>query len=203
MKITQIAGVDEAGRGPLAGPVAVGVVLVGADAYATIRKRFAHLRGRDSKKWTETEREKRYAEIMQAKREGLVTYAVAQIGTRTIDEKGISSAIRSGVARGLVRAGAVPSGTRVLLDGGLRAPKSYVNQQTIIKGDEKEIIIAMASIVAKVTRDRTMRRLAKQYPVYGFDIHKGYGTKAHYTAIECRGICPEHRRTFLKKILEL
>lgn len=90
-------------------------------------------------------------------------------------------------------------GTRVLLDGGLRAPVHYTNQQTIIKGDEKELVIALASIVAKVTRDKRMVALAKKFPAYGFEKHKGYGTRAHYEAIKKHGITPHHRKSFLKE----
>ena len=85
----------------------------------------------------------------------------------------------------------------ILLDGGLKAPAKYKDQKTIIKGDEKVKIIALASIIAKVSRDRHMRRLAKKFPDYGFEIHKGYGTRAHYRALHRRGLSPLHRRSFL------
>ena len=86
-----------------------------------------------------------------------------------------------------------------MLDGGLKAPEEYKNQKTIIKGDVKEQVIALASICAKVSRDRKMRGWAKKHPNYGFDVHKGYGTKRHYEAIQMHGLLPLHRKTFYKK----
>jgi len=87
-----------------------------------------------------------------------------------------------------------------LLDGGLHAPKEYTNQETIIKGDEKEMIISMASVAAKVVRDREMVEMAQKYPEYGLEKHKGYGTKAHYENIRKNGISPIHRVTFLTRL---
>ena len=91
-----------------------------------------------------------------------------------------------------------PDETQILLDGGLRAPKEYKNQKTIIKGDEKELAIALASIVAKVTRDVLMVKLAKKYPGYRLEKHKGYGTKKHYQALKNKGISAIHRKSFLR-----
>jgi len=90
----------------------------------------------------------------------------------------------------------------VLLDGGLKAHPIFTNQETIIKGDEKEILIALASVMAKVARDREMEKLGEKYPHYGFETHKGYGTKKHYAAIRKHGFCPEHRRSFLTRVIE-
>ncbi|MBI5400711.1 MAG: hypothetical protein HZB12_01160 [Candidatus Yonathbacteria bacterium] len=90
----------------------------------------------------------------------------------------------------------------VLLDGGLRAPAHYSNQKTIIKGDEKELSIALASIVAKVARDKKMIALAKKFPAYGFEKHKGYGTRAHYEAIKKHGATKHHRKSFLKNVVK-
>ena len=94
-----------------------------------------------------------------------------------------------------------PDMARVLLDGGLKAPVEFKNQKTIIKGDEREMVIALASICAKVLRDRKMNLLGKKHPKYGFEVHKGYGTKKHYQAIRKYGLLPVHRRSFLRKIL--
>ena len=91
----------------------------------------------------------------------------------------------------------------VLLDGGLKAPESYKNQETIIRGDEKEPIISLASIMAKVTRDRHMGELALKHPLYGFEQHKGYGTARHYENLRKHGISPAHRKTFLKNLVPL
>lgn len=95
-----------------------------------------------------------------------------------------------------------PTDTTVLLDGGLKAPDEYKDQKTIIKGDEKEVCIALASIIAKVIRDRYMVKIAQKYPKYGFEEHKGYGTKKHYEAIQKSGISPLHRLCFLQKTIK-
>jgi len=91
-----------------------------------------------------------------------------------------------------------PKKCKVLLDGGLKAPEEYIDQKTIIKGDEKKMIIALASIYAKVMRDRKMVKFGKEYPEYGFEIHKGYGTKKHYEAIGKYGLSNIHRRSYIK-----
>ncbi len=192
-------GIDEAGRGPLAGPVSVGVVGIPAEHQVIVAEMFALLQGRDSKKWSEKKREEWFEKICEARRTGLIMFSGTMVGARTIDEKGIMVALYSAMARGLERINVNPVETHVLLDGGLHAPAIYEHQETIIKGDEKEMFIAMASIVAKVTRDRYMRSLAEKYPGYGFEVHKGYGTAKHYTAIAEHGVCEEHRRSFLKK----
>ncbi|NTV44459.1 MAG: ribonuclease HII [Candidatus Yonathbacteria bacterium] len=197
-EIAYTIGIDEAGRGPLAGPVSVGVVAIPAEHRDAVLEMFALLQGRDSKKWSEKRREEWFEQICEAKRAGLVTFSGVMVGARSIDEMGIVYTINAAMARGLERLEVDPVEARVLLDGGLRAPAMYANQESIVKGDEKEIVIAMASIVAKVTRDRHMRSLAEKYPVYGFGVHKGYGTAKHYAAIEEHGMCEEHRRSFLK-----
>jgi ribonuclease HII len=100
----------------------------------------------------------------------------------------------------LEKLGVTAHRSKVLLDGSLKAPRRYVNQKTIIRGDDIEPVISLASICAKVLRDRKMTRLAKKYPRYGFEVHKGYGTKAHYKAIKKHGFSQEHRRSFLKVV---
>lgn len=187
--IKYIIGIDEVGRGPIAGPVTVGAVLLPAKSSWGD---FAGLR--DSKKLTEPGREAWFAHIKDAG----ITHAVSSVSERVIDEKGIAYAIRLALSRSLRKLGANPKDAHILLDGGLRAPEEYVNQETIVKGDEKEYAIALASIVAKVTRDRYMVRAAKRHSKYVFDQHKGYGTKLHYEAIKKHGLCPLHRRSFLK-----
>lgn len=187
MKDAWIAGVDEVGRGPLAGPVSVGVVLMRrADAEK--------LPGiRDSKKLSKKKRE----EVVIAYLRGgsQVRQAVASVSAQVIDRIGISAALRRAVATALRRAGANPQYTEVLLDGSLFAPKKY-RQQTIVRGDETVPIIALASSWAKLHRDRLMERYARTYPGYGFERHVGYGTKAHYAALRKLGICKIHRKTF-------
>ena len=198
-RVKYIVGIDEVGRGPLAGPVAVGVLVLKES-----RKRFrpdAH-RGetflRDSKQLSAKQREK-WFEIIRAERQrGALDFSVSFVSHKLIDKRGLTWALRIATARSLARL-AIPNDSAIFLDGGLRAPKIFKNQRTIIKGDEKIPAIALASIVAKVTRDRLMIRLAKKYPQYGFEKHKGYGTAAHYEALKKHGLCPIHRRSFLLK----
>jgi len=205
-----IIGIDEAGRGPLAGPVAVGVFAVRFDEARDIFKMFKA--ARDSKKMTPAGREEVFLAIKQAKKTSLVHFAVSFSSAKMIDEKGIVPAIRSALDRSLkkierrvdLRTEGRPLQAldvcKVLLDGSLVAPARYKNQKTIIGGDDTEKVISLASICAKVLRDHKMARIAKKYPHYGFEIHKGYGTRAHYTAIKRLGPSPEHRKSFLAKI---
>lgn len=198
--IQYLVGVDEVGRGPLAGPVAVGAVCVHSNHQKTLEK---WGRGfRDSKKLTARAREEWMVKIKKAKEDGLLEYSVAFVSSCVIDKKGITPSIRTALLQSLKpfeTSNIRPHTSRVLLDGGLRAPAYYKNQKTIIKGDEKELVIALASIVAKVTRDAWMVKLGKKFPAYGFEKHKGYGTRAHYTAIEKHGVTVHHRKSFLKK----
>lgn len=198
-----VVGIDEVGRGPLAGPVAVGAVRVDAEHYALIRKLFPVVR--DSKKLSAKAREEWVVRIREAEMAGLLVSFVAFVVPSVIDKKGIAPSMRMALAQALENvapAKASPSrGVQVLLDGGLRAPAEYKNQKTIIKGDEKELLIALASIVAKVARDVRMVKLGKKFPAYGFERHKGYGTRAHYDAIKKHGITPHHRKSFLKSVI--
>lgn len=192
-------GVDEVGRGPLAGPVAVGAVLLKSEI---LKKNKAWGSGfKDSKKLSSKAREAWLHKINEARKEGWLEYAVIFVSSKVIDKKGLSYAIRSAVSKALINIKKSPNETKILLDGGLRAPSQYLNQETIIKGDEKELSIALASIVAKVARDKRMVSLSKKFPQYGFEKHKGYGTRAHYEAIKNHGITPQHRKSFLKNII--
>lgn len=185
-------GIDEAGRGPLAGPVAVGIVTVpqGFD----VAKEFVGVA--DSKKLSEKKREALFTSLEQRARQGDVRYRVEFESAEAIDAEGIATVIRRAVARGLNRLASDSVVVEVLLDGALRAPSEY-RQKTIIGGDETVPLISLASIAAKVTRDRLMHEVARAYPNYGFEKHKGYGTKAHYEALQLYGPCSMHRRTFL------
>ena len=158
----------------MAGPVAVGLVAV-PQGY-NIKKKFPGVA--DSKKLSPKKREALFALLEAAAKRGEVSYTVKFGSAAQIDQF---------VAQ-----------VRVLLDGSLKAPKEYT-QKTIIRGDATEPIISLASIAAKVVRDRHMVKLAKKFPHYGFDVHKGYGTKAHGKAIERFGRCAEHRRSFTQK----
>jgi len=201
-------GVDEAGRGPLAGPVAVGVVLVPSDFDWDL------LPGvNDSKKLTEQKREVIYKQAKQLEKAGVIKSSVILVSARLIDKKGIAVVIREAIAKGLQKLQKqtshnkyivpIDSGNAIVkLDGGLKAPVEWIHQETIIKGDAKEKVIGLASIVAKVTRDRYMKRRAKlaSYTSYDFATHKGYGTKVHREAIAKYGLSPEHRQTFCRNI---
>jgi ribonuclease HII len=193
MEPKYIIGIDEAGRGPLAGPVAVAAVCVPIANKPRGKQK-------DSKQLTAKQREELFLELKQQQRENKLKFAVALVGHKYIDERGIAAAIRLGIKRCLERLGCEPGECLVLLDGSLRASAIYINQKTIIGGDASEPIIALASIVAKVHRDRRMIRLSQKYPNYGFAVHKGYGTLAHYQALKQHGLSPIHRRSFLKKL---
>ncbi|MEJ0054108.1 MAG: ribonuclease HII [bacterium] len=184
-----ILGVDEAGRGPLAGPVAVGVVAI-AEGFDLVAA-FPGLN--DSKKLSEKNRERIFA-LLEKTAE--VRYAVEFADARVIDAEGISKAIRDALSRGVRALVPDPSDVSVFLDGSLKAPAEYA-QETVIGGDGTIPAIMLASVAAKVARDRLMRELAKKYPSYGFEKHKGYGTAAHYAALRTHGPCEIHRHTFL------
>ena len=188
-----IIGIDEVGRGPIAGPVAVGAFVFLNDEALRLFKGV-----RESKQLSEKQREKWFSIIKLAKEEGWVDFAVNFQSSKVIDKKGIVFAIKTALAKSLWALTLDIDNTLILLDGGLRAPAEYINQKTIIKGDEKEMVIALASICAKVLRDRKMIKLGDKYPIYGFANHKGYGTRDHYKAIKKYGLIDEHRKSFIK-----
>lgn len=196
-----IIGIDEAGRGPLAGPVAVGVVLVPAN-FAW--KRLPGVG--DSKALTEKKRDEVFAATKALAVEAGIVPVVIMKTAKEIDKQGIAVVIREALAEGLEevvgRLGAKPEECLVLLDGGLKAPAKFVHQETIVKGDAKEPVIGLASIFAKVTRDAYMCKLAKKakYVPYDFATHKGYGTKRHRKAVMEHGLSPEHRVSFCRNI---
>ncbi len=195
-------GIDEAGRGPIAGPVAVGAFAVSAKFQQLLLNFFPKRKVRDSKKLAPKIREEIFALLQQAQTRGEVLYAVSFSSAALIDRRGISFAIRRALAQSLNKLALKPDEVLVLLDGALRAPSNFPNQKTFIKGDEKEAVIALASIVAKVSRDRKMLVFARKHPQYGFEIHKGYGTKVHNTALKKHGLSPIHRRSFLKNVVK-
>lgn len=193
-RIINIVGIDEAGRGPLAGPVAVGAALVPVDFD------WARIPGvGDSKKVKAENREAIFRLATRLRKEGTLNFATALIPASTIDKIGISRAVERGIVKCLATLDASPKTTMVLLDGLLHASSEYIHQETIIKGDAKEKAIGLASICAKVTHDAHMVRVARRYPEYLFDIHKGYGTKKHIEAILAHGLSPIHRRSFTKR----
>lgn len=192
-EIRYLIGIDEAGRGPLAGPVSVGAVLVPIDFDWVLVNG-----AKDSKQMSERKREEMFERMQALQAEEKLRFAVGLSSAQDIDSGGIVPSIRSALMRAIESLRASPSECRVLLDGGLFAPVKFVIQETIIKGDAKEPVISLASIAAKVTRDRLMIELAPNYPEYQFEIHKGYGTVKHREAIKNFGLSDIHRRSFCK-----
>ena len=191
-KYKYIIGIDEVGRGPIAGPVTVCALLL-PKKYSW--RNFQRLK--DSKKLTGNGREIWFSKVRATDD---ISYAVSSVGEKTIDTKGVVPSVRIAILRSLNKLDVNPKDCLVLLDGGLSAPEEFIHQKTIIKGDERECAIALASIMAKVTRDRKMIRLSKKYSEYGFESHKGYGTRKHYEQIKKHGTCELHRTSFLKSI---
>ena len=182
-----ICGVDEAGRGPLAGPVC---------AAAVILPPHVRIPGlNDSKKLSD----KRRRELFPVICEQALAYGIAFATEQEIDEINILQATFLAMERALAQLKIRPD--LVLIDGN-RQRDFGLPVKTVVKGDSLSANIAAASVLAKVTRDDFMVRQAEQFPEYGFEIHKGYGTKAHYAALEQYGPCPIHRKTFLKKFYE-
>lgn len=205
-----IAGVDEVGRGPLAGPVVAAAVIMPED--------FDILGIDDSKKLSEKRRE----ELFDVIKENAVAYGIGMADHVTIDEINILQATKVAMSRALEELdsklresfrencdggnaedadGEKSGGIDYILFDAMKIEDVNIPQESVIKGDAKILAIAAASIIAKVTRDRMMVEYSKEYPGYSFEKNKGYGTKAHYEGIEQQGICPIHRKTFLKKIL--
>lgn len=179
-----VCGVDEAGRGPLAGPVC---------AAAVILPRETVIEGlNDSKKLTDKKRRELYDVITQT----AAAYGIAFASEQEIDEVNILQATFLAMERAMQKLAVRPQ--LALIDGN-RARDFGLPVRTIVSGDALSASIAAASILAKVTRDRLMEELDGEYPQYGFAVHKGYGTKRHYEALRAFGPCPIHRRTFLKK----
>ena len=182
-----ICGIDEAGRGPLAGPVVVAGVIMPKDSM---------IEGvNDSKKVSEKKREKLYDVIL----EEALSYSVAIIGQDVIDEINILNATKQGVTKVVEELDVKPN--LILVDALTHINTKGIPYDSIIKGDAKCYNIAAASIIAKVTRDRIMREWDEIYPQYGFINHKGYGTAKHIEAIKEYGPCPIHRRSFIKNFI--
>ncbi len=182
--VTAICGVDEAGRGPLAGPVCAAAVILPAGLEIPGLN--------DSKKLSD----KRRRELAPLIREKAVAYGVAFASHEEIDQYNILQATFLAMERALAQLKVKPE--LALIDGN-RQKDFGINVETVVKGDSLSANIAAASVLAKVARDDCMLDMAEKYPGYGFEIHKGYGTKAHYEALRTYGPCPIHRQTFLKK----
>lgn len=182
--ITCICGVDEAGRGPLAGPVCAAAVILPANLEIPGLN--------DSKKLSDKRRRELYPVIM----EQAIAYGIGLADHQEIDEINILQATFLAMERAMANLSVKPE--LALIDGN-REKDFGVPVKTVVQGDSLSASIAAASVLAKVTRDDIMLQMAQEYPGYGFEIHKGYGTKAHYQALAEKGPCPIHRMTFLKK----
>lgn len=181
-----ICGIDEAGRGPLAGPVVAGAVILPKDCDI--------LYINDSKQLSAKKREELYDVIM----ERAVAVGVGIVSCQRIDEINILNATYEAMRQAIEKLSVKPD---ILLNDAVRIPGVDIMQVPIIKGDAKSISIGAASIIAKVTRDRMMEEYARLYPQYGFEGHKGYGSAAHIEAIKTYGPCPIHRKTFIKNFV--
>jgi len=188
-----VIGVDEAGRGPLAGPVYIGIVAVNREFDFD---RFVNLT--DSKQMNKKSREAVFNQVTDNNYSGMA-YTIRHTTAAFIDEYGIDTAISRAINRGLRHLDAPKNDPRILLDGGLSAPNKY-QQETITGGDKKEPIISLASVLAKVARDQYMRKISEQYN-FDFAQHKGYGTKKHRRAIQKVGPTDIHRNTFISSII--
>ncbi len=191
-----IIGVDEAGRGPLAGPVAVGVSLTKMSDSKTLFTLLKKYSLNDSKKVKERDREILFELLTQLKKEQKVNWSVSLISADIISKKGITFAIRKGIAKSLkdLKTDLIQDKTYLEMDGALKIPEGdWKKSDIIIKGDSIKPSIMIASIVAKVTRDRYMKKVSKRFPVYEFEVHKGYGTKKHRDLIQKNGLSTEHR----------
>ena len=183
-----ICGIDEAGRGPLAGPVVAAACILPTDCELLYLN--------DSKKLTEKRREELFVEIQ----EKAVSFGVGIVSPAVIDEINILQATYEAMRQAVEKLSVRPD---VFLNDAVVIPGIDESRQVkIIKGDAKSVSIAAASILAKVTRDHMMEEYDRLYPEYGFAQHKGYGTKAHLDAVREHGMCPIHRRSFLKKFME-
>jgi ribonuclease HII len=204
-----VIGIDEVGRGPLAGPVCVCAVAMPVVVY---KKAFWRTHGSnnttsarlisltDSKQMTVSGRKvwERHAKVLQTS--GTIRIGVSMRSAAMIDRRGISACIRSCISSTLQQLDLDPRDCTVLLDGGLKAPSAYQKQTTVIRGDSLHPIISLASVVAKVRRDRHMQLLHRTHAVYRWNENKGYGTLVHRTAIRTFGPSPIHRKSFISKV---
>lgn len=197
--ITYTIGIDEVGRGPIAGPVVVCACAIKNDI--DILQYFPKGILRDSKKLSKKQRSTILNDIQHHIRVGEILFGIGETSAERIDEIGIVPSIREAMIQAftILHNEGVSKESFVYLDGSLHAPDMY-KQETVIKGDEKIPQISLASIFAKGYRDDLMVELSKTYPGYGFESHVGYGTAAHYKVIQEKGLTKLHRRTFLKSL---
>lgn len=182
-----VCGIDEAGRGPLAGPVVAGAVILPKDDLILYLN--------DSKKLSQKKREELYDEIM----ERAVATGIGIVGPERIDEINILQSTYEAMRQAIAN---LPVEPDILLNDAVSIPGIGIRQIPIIKGDAKSVSIAAASIIAKVTRDRLMEEYAEEFPGYGFASNKGYGTKSHIAGLKELGASPIHRKTFIRKFVQ-
>ena len=191
-----IVGVDEVGRGPVAGPVCVCAVRVLKDF--DFNKYLPGLN--DSKAISKKKRNQIFEIVEKMQEEGHVIYALSYESAETIDSIGIAKALKKALNNSIKKLNLDVKNSHIFLDGSLKADDMY-SQETIIKGDSLIPVISLASVIAKVSRDALMIKECKKYPEYGFSKHKGYGTKLHMEAIKNNGISPLHRKSFLSNVI--
>lgn len=189
-----LVGIDEVGRGPLAGPVTLASFCVKAQNLTLVKKKLKGIT--DSKKLSAKRRAEFLGVIKQLKKEGLISYAISSRSAKAIDQRGISKGIQGAIAQVLLKLDLPKEQSFVYLDGSLKASDEY-NQVTIIKGDLHNWLISAASVIAKEYRDSLMKRYGKKYPSYGFEQHMGYGTRYHREMIQKHGICDIHRQSYI------
>lgn len=195
-KIKYIIGIDEVGRGPLAGPVTV-------CAFAVLEqelKALEELGAKDSKVLSEQKRDIISQKLKKMCADGRCSFQIACTSSHVIDRKGLTKSVSIAIAAALKRLNIHPEHADIYLDGGLRAPQMFFRQHTVIRGDATIPVISCASILAKVFRDRLMDKYDLKFPEYGFLNHKGYGTPEHMRAIRKHGPSTLHRKLFLKNI---
>lgn len=179
-----VAGLDEAGRGPLAGPVVAAAVVI-----SNFEFRISNFGIRDSKLMSVNQREEAYEKLIRCKN---IVWGVGVVSEKVIDKINILEATKLAMAKAIKNLEA----DFLLIDGNFKLGKINILQKSIIKGDQKVFSVAAASIIAKVTRDRLMQKYHKKYPQYGFANHKGYGTASHFASLEKFGPCKIHRKSF-------
>ncbi|MDI9325575.1 MAG: hypothetical protein QM526_02235 [Alphaproteobacteria bacterium] len=206
-----IIGIDEVGRGPLFGPVSIGIFSLYSSKENIFFKKLkfflkrSNMQLKDSKKLTHEARKKFVSFLKNRKDEGMCEYVVVSMSSSSIDAYGISYCIKKLIKKGLKKISNIssyqPQKMIVYLDGGLYAPKEYIHQYTIIKGDENKTVITFASIIAKEKRDAYMRLLQKnkKYSKYAVGMHMGYGTLVHRKAIARFGLSDKHRITYISE----
>ncbi len=186
-----VVGLDEVGRGPLAGPVVAAAVCVAAQLEVKSEKLKVWGNIRDSKKLTARQREKWYEILTKDKN---IKWGIGAVSQKIIDEINILEATKIAMKKALENSGV--EADFLLLDGNFLLEDLNISQKAITRGDEKIFSVAAASVIAKVARDRLMRKYHQKFPLYGFDAHKGYGTKKHFAALRLHGPCSLHRFSF-------